>query len=89
VLVGDDCSEDADHRDTILQAARDLRAAVRKRLVAASAALEAYDGATGDRLTEAIEFLRVIRESDHAYGETKSRVLERYARQFHGTSDDR
>jgi hypothetical protein len=70
---------EVDDRDAILHAARDIRAAVRTRRAAASQALDAYDGATGDRLTEAIAFLRALRESDQAYAEARARALERYA----------
>jgi hypothetical protein len=67
------------HRDAILHAARDIRAAVRTRRAAASQALDAYDGATGDRLAEAITFLRALKESDQAYAEARASALERYA----------
>ena len=60
-------------------AARDIRAAVRTRRAAASQALDAYDGATGDRLAEAITFLRALKESDQAYAEARASALERYA----------
>ena len=68
-----------DHRDAILHAARDIRAAVRSRRAAASQALDAYDRATGDRLAEAIAFLRALKESDQAYAEARASALERYA----------
>jgi hypothetical protein len=71
-----------DHREAILQAARELRVAIRKRRGAASAALDAYDGATGDRLNEAVAFLQAIKASDDVYEEARSLSLERYARHF-------
>ena len=74
--------DDIDHRDAILTAARDLRAAVRRRRAAASNALDGYDRATGDRLKEAIAFLHAIKESDDAYAEARATALERYARRF-------
>jgi hypothetical protein len=76
--------EDVDHRDAMLHGARQIRAAVRRRRTAASQALDAYDGATGDRLPEAIAFLRAIKESDHAYAEARATALEGYARRFRG-----
>ena len=79
--------EEADHRDGILTAARDIRAAVTRRRAAASQALDAYDGATGDRLAEAIAFLRAIKESDHAYTEARATALERYALPFQAASE--
>jgi hypothetical protein len=79
--------EDLDHRDAILQAARDIRTAVSRRRAAASQALAAYDGATGDRLVEAVAFLRSIKEADEAYAEARARALERYRRRFGGASD--
>jgi len=63
----------------MLHAAREIRAAVRSRRVAASQALDAYDGAKGDRLAEAIAFLRALKESDQAYVAARARALERYA----------
>jgi len=78
--------EEADHRDALLTAARDIRAAVRRRRAAASEALGGYDGATGDRLVEAIAFLRAIKESDRAYSEARASALERYARRFQAAS---
>ena len=63
----------------MLHAARDIRAAVRAQRAAASQALDAYDSATGDRLAEAIVFLRALKESDQAYAEARARALERYA----------
>jgi hypothetical protein len=68
-----------DHRDAILHVARDFRVAIRRRRAAASEALDAYDGATGERLTEAIAFLRAIKESDEEYAEARAKALERYA----------
>ena len=70
---------EVDHRDAILHAAREIRAAVRSRRVAASQALDAYDSAKGDRLAEAVAFLRALKESDQAYGEARASALERYA----------
>ena len=81
--------EDVDQREAILQAARELRVAITRRRSAASAALDAYDGATGDRLSEAIAFLRAIKASDDAYEEAKARALERYARHFGGPPERR
>src|SRR6266516_2645179 len=43
------------------------------------AGLDAYDSATGDRLAEAIAFLRALKESDQAYAEARASALERYA----------
>jgi hypothetical protein len=74
--------DDVEHRDAILRAARDIRAAVRRRRAAASEALEAYDVANGDRLAEAIAFLRAIKESDHAYTQARASALARYADRF-------
>ena len=74
-----------DHREAILHAARDIRAAVRTRRAAASLALDAYDTASGDRLAEAIAFLRALRESDQAYAEARARALEQYARRIRET----
>ena len=70
---------ETDHRDAMLHAACDIRAAVRARRAAASQALDAYDSATGDRLAEAIVFLRALKESDQAYAEARASALERYA----------
>ena len=74
--------EDVDHREAILTAAREVRTAVRRRRAAASEALDAYDSATGDRLAEAIAFLRAIKASDHAYAEARASALARYAERF-------
>src|SRR5919204_6418402 len=74
--------EGVDHRDAILRTARDIRGAVRRRRAAASQALDAYDSATGDRLMEAIAFLRAIKESDDAYAEARASALARYAERF-------
>jgi hypothetical protein len=74
--------QELDHREAILHAARDIRAAVRTRRAAASHALDAYDTATGDRLAEAIAFLRALRESDQAYAEARARALEQCARRI-------
>ena len=82
-LAGRD-REDVDHRAAILRTARDIRAAVRRRRAAASEALDAYDSATGDRLMEAIAFLRAIKESDDAYAEARASALDRYASHFQG-----
>jgi hypothetical protein len=83
VAVAAQHRDDVDHRDAILHAARDIRAAVRRRRAAAGQALDAYDSATGDRLAEAIAFLHAIKQSDHAYAEARARALERYACRFH------
>jgi hypothetical protein len=77
--------EDADRHDAILQAAREIRAAVRRRRMAASEALADYDGAIGDRLEQAIAFLRAIKECDQDYAAARSSALERYAARVRAT----
>ena len=74
--------EAVEHREAILKAARELRTAIRIRRAAASQALDAYDGATGDRLSEAIAFLRAIEASDAEYEVARARMLQRYGRHF-------